>query len=299
MMRSTRLLIATLGALGAFTTQLAAESPIPPGQLNACPPPTCDDHCKNVPYTEPDCWTTPYGPAAADIILVDGELPPTQSPNMLKCNAGPYALCFYSGPPEATGTNSNNNKLPCVVNSGGNSATCTCQYYKSAVNYVDINGILNLHAYQQAVAQCGPTGTGCANITNSSYCAANPTAAQCQEAAVCQYIRDQNAAKPLQSLVPGADTISDFGFSMASNYNMSGVSPCQDGLYAGCMTAACSFPGGVEPANGGLVSCNCPIVRGTFQIGQIRPDGKPYSCDLGSKYVWSAANTINTQTTKP
>lgn len=275
------LLLMTTGA-----TQVEAGSP------NPCPPPSCGSQCANLPYVPTTCWTTPYGPAAADVVQVCGNNPPTTSTNMLKCGAGPYALCFYSGPPEKTGINPQNNNLPCVVDPSGKVANCTCQYYSSGVNYIDINGILNLHAYYQAVAECGASGAGCANIANSDFCAANPQADNCKEATVCQYVRNQNATNASVSLVPGANTISDFGFKMASSYNMKGVSPCASGRYAGCMTAACTFPNGTAPADGGLVQCSCPIVEGPFQIGQIRPDGNPYSCDLGSKHVWSASYTV-------
>lgn len=286
--RSPRLLVSSLSFLLLAATGAAQAQNNP----NLCPPPSCGTQCSNVPYVFNNCWTTPYGPAAADVVQVCGNNAPTTSTNMLKCSSGPYALCFYSGPPEKTGTNPYNNALPCVVDPSGKTANCTCQYYSNGVNYVDINSILNLNAYYQAVAECGASGAGCANIANSDFCSAYPQADTCKEATVCQYVRNQNAKNPSVSLVPNADTISDFGFKMASDYNMKGVSPCSNGRYAGCMTAACTFPNGTAPNDGGLVQCSCPIVQGPFQIGQIRPDGIPYACDLGPTHVWSASYTV-------
>lgn len=274
-----------LGLAAAVSAQVVAPQP--------CPPPQAGKTYSNVPYVATDCWTTPYGPAAADVVRVAGDLPPYKSPNMLRCSKGPYALCFYSGPPEKTGKNANNNNLPCKVDASGKFADCTCQYYSDGENYVDMNGILSLGVWQQTVAQCGEQGKGCANITNIVDCWAEPAAPFCQEAAVCGYIRDQAAGNAAVSLVPGADTISDFGFAMAKDYEATKTTSCPKGRYAGCMTAACKFPGGKAPADGGTVQCNCPIYEGVFQVGQVRPDLKPYSCDLGGGYVWSGSNTVN------
>jgi hypothetical protein len=255
--------------------------------------PKCAPNCKNVPFEKTECWTTQYGPAAADVVLVPEGKTAIDSSNMLQCSAGPYALCFFSGPPERTGIDIHNNKLPCVVDATGKTANCSCQFYSNGVNYVDINGILNLGAYYETVAQCGHEGKKCRNLANTAACDKDPNLPVCQEAVVCQYIRNQNRQKPEQSLWPGADTISDFGFKMAQNYDMKAVTPCETGRYAGCMTAPCTFPGGVKPQDGGIVQCACPVVPGVFQIGQLSPDpNQPYRCNLGDVHVWSASNTI-------
>jgi hypothetical protein len=256
--------------------------------------PKCAPNCKNVPFEKTECWTTQYGPAAADVVMAPAGKKATDSSNMLRCESGPYALCFFSGPPEASGKHpKDNNKLPCIVDPSGKTANCSCQYYSSGENFVDINGILNLGAYYQTVAQCGQDGAGCRNLNNKLKCDATPNLKECQEALVCQYIRNQNRQKPEQSLWPGADTVSDFSFAMASDYDMTSFTPCTTNRYAGCMTAPCTFPGGVAPNDGGIVQCSCPIVQGVFQIGQVSPVAKePYRCNLGDVHVWSASNTV-------
>jgi hypothetical protein len=89
-------------------TPAAASSP----QAGApCPsPPPCGANCSKHPFAPTDCWTTPNGPAKADVIIGVA----TKSTNMLYCNGGTYALCFFSGPPKKTGTNPANKPLPCV-----------------------------------------------------------------------------------------------------------------------------------------------------------------------------------------
>jgi hypothetical protein len=270
---------------------LSAAEPDAKKAPEACPV-TCNENCSNLPYLETECWTTKFGPAKADIVIVEDDNPPTSSPNMLRCEDGPFALCFYSGPPDATGL-PGNNKLPCVLNADGTSANCTCQYYSSKVNYVLINAILNLNAYWETVGACKPNGAMCANSAGCLKSQENP---YCQnEAPVCQYVRNQNAAKPEQSLVPGADTISTFGFAMADRYDMTKQTQCR-GKYAGCMTAACKFPAGVtQPADGSLVQCDCPVAEGNYQIGQTGPN---IQCDIpdgpnGQQYVWSAARSVD------
>lgn len=289
-MLKKRIRLAFSAGLALLAAGAAAVEPAMPSA--ACPSSTSSG------YEVSNCWTTPYGPAAADVVLVEApNTSPTKSPNMLQCESGPYALCFYSGPPEATGKNCpssstcKNNKLPCKVN--GVTATCDCQYYSSGLNFVDINGILNLAVYQETVAACGATGERCRNLANEVVCKERSLLSICKEAPVCQYIREQNAKKPESSLVPNADTISDFSFAMAPNYHSTKTTQCPKGLYAGCMTAACTFPNGVAPADGGIVSCNCPLVTGEFQIGQVRDEqGDGYPCDLGPGYVWSASRTV-------
>lgn len=54
---------------------------------------------------------------------------PLKSNNRLLCDSGPYALCFFSGPPHQTKTNPGNNPLPCVKNESGESASCSGQSY--------------------------------------------------------------------------------------------------------------------------------------------------------------------------
>ena len=116
--------------------------------------------CSNYPYHPTDCWTTPYGPAKADVIIPKPETKTAMtSPNMLYCEGNTYALCFFSGPPTADGqVPSTNTALPCVLSKDGKSANCTCQAYTSGPNFVDINGILNRGAYFETVNVCGTDG---------------------------------------------------------------------------------------------------------------------------------------------
>lgn len=261
---------------------------------NLCPDPApCGDDCSNTPYVENDCWTTVHGPAAANIVIsASGN--PMKSTNMLLCDSGPYALCFFSGPPDKTGTNANNNALPCVMDESGDSASCSCQYYDQGISFVDINGIINQNAYYETVQKCGHDGAGCANmLACGSDSSVSTTSCNMQEAPVCTYVRGQNAQNADQSLVPGYDTISTFSMAMQNDYTML---PTQcEGEYLGCMTAPCSFPEGTtDPKTGLIVQCQCPMAKGKFQLGQKLSSA---DCSIatgsdGTKYLWSAARTV-------
>jgi hypothetical protein len=263
-----------------------------------CPDPApCGDNCSNKPYVENDCWTTAHGPPAANIVIsASGK--PQESTNMLLCDSGPYALCFFSGPPRPTGTKNSiksNNALPCVVNESGDVADCACQYYTSGISFVDINSIINQNAYYQAVQECGHDGAKCANI---QACGSGPgvstQACGMPEATVCQYVRGQNAQSADQSLVPGYDAISTFSLAMAKDYDMTQVTDCA-GPYLGCMTAPCSFQNADDPrSDESIIHCQCPVATGPFQIGQI---GSGVQCTIqlgsyGNRYLWSAARTV-------
>ena len=250
-----------------------------------CPPAPCGEHCSNQPFVPTDCETTAYGPARADVV--------TSSHNFLFCRGGSYALCFFSGPPGAGGTNPGNRALPCVLN--GDVANCTCQVYTSGPYFVDINAILNLGAYYETVAACGPDGSGCANL---HHCGSAGTAEECERhrpAPVCRYVRDQNPNDPSVSLIPKADLVSAFSTAMNDDYAF-GKTPClgaRAGLYAGCMTAPCFFPPGAkQPASDGdPIQCQCPVVSGPYQVGQDDQACKIPPAD-GSIYVWSASYTV-------
>jgi hypothetical protein len=78
-------------------------------------------------------YTTPFGPAYADIWLAQSDFlackPPVGRPFS-------YALCFFSGPAIGTpvpmdGTASVNPPLPCVLSPDGKSADCTCYEIKT------------------------------------------------------------------------------------------------------------------------------------------------------------------------
>jgi hypothetical protein len=287
--------VALLAACGA--TQPAAAAPAAPAAkvptgVSPCPnPPPCKTghECRNYPFAATDCWTSDYGPAKADVVVGN----PVTSPNMLYCEGNTYALCFFSGPPTPTGVSSSNNALPCVLH--GDIASCTCQAYTSGPNFVDINGILNRGAYFQTVNLCGTDGSKCRNLAN---CGPGGDKKGCQDhppAPVCAYVKNQNPNNPKVSLMPKADLISTFSFAMSGKGGpyVLGSTACT-GLYAGCMTAPCTYgPNHKSPtANGELVQCQCPTYNGpNYQIGQ-----KGQSCSItggSASYVWSAANTVN------
>jgi hypothetical protein len=265
-----------------------------PTTIPPCPAdPPCGDDCSNVPFKRTLCATTPYGPARANVVIGN----PLSSTNMLYCHGGSYALCFFSGPPDATGTNDDNRALPCVVSPDGTSANCTCQVYTSGPYYVDINSILNLGAWYETVAACGADGSGCANIVNCGQEGAPvPGCLQQTVPPVCKYLENQNRNDPSVSLIPHADLISAFSFKMDGDYQL-GTSSC-NGLgatYAGCMTAPCFFPPGAPqpPQDGDPIQCECPLFTGDFQVGQFN---QAKNCSIppsnGKSYVWSAANSV-------
>ncbi|MEP7010513.1 MAG: hypothetical protein ABJC13_09345 [Acidobacteriota bacterium] len=275
------------------TAPAPAPAPAPAAQAASasnqpCPnPPKCGTGCSNTPYEPTDCWTTSYGPAAADVVIGNR----ATSTNMLYCSAGTYALCFFSGPPTKG--------LPCLVD--GDVAHCTCQVYSSGGYFVDINGILNLGAYNQTVygssnptvKACGADGSGCANISTCGFDGKKSTCGSLPQAPVCQYVQNENGASPQSSLIPGADLISTFSLAMQKEYTIGLKSEtCPSAPYAGCMTAPCRYPPGTTgtPKDGSTVRCDCPIVTGPYQVGE---EGQ--SCtipsDANGSYVWSAAYT--------
>lgn len=258
---------------------VACGAAIPP----PCPPCGEGENCGNYPFRPTDCWTTKHGPAKADVM--------ESSTNMLYCKEGAFALCFFSGPPTPTGKNPDNQPLPCVLK--GDIASCTCQVYTSGPSFVDINGILNLGAYQQTVQACGQDGSKCANLSTCGKDGTKSGCGQLQQAPVCQYVQNQDPNDPTVSLMPKADLVSTFSMTaMAADYQI-GSTPCE-GRYAGCMTAPCSFAPGAKqpPSNGDPITCECPTFTGKYQIGQFRQQ-----CEIpdsnGASYVWSAANNVS------
>jgi hypothetical protein len=223
-------------------------------------------------------WTTSLGPAYANIVQ--------QSSNFLKC-APPggrpfsYALCYYSGPPQPTGSNPQNPALPCTLSPDGLIANCTCYAISNtgvgakAPYLVDINAISNLYIYQETATTCGKDGSKCPDTS--------------PEAPVCEAINTN-------LLVPGADLISVFSPLYGGDYstNAPPVTQC-NGLYAGCMTAPCKRTGQFDANGNELVNCECPVYNGPFQIGQANqncnanPQGKGGILRPGPQYVWSAA----------
>jgi len=278
-----------------FTASVSAAPPTT-GPLPLCSKvtPACGTNCTNMPFEPTNCWTTPYGPAKADVIVVPAGAKPaaaTSSPNLLSCQGGAYALCFFSGPPAGI---SGGQPLPCTLRRDGTFADCTCQYYSSGTYYVDINGILNQGAYYQAVQQCQADGCGCPNITGKTCQSDAPS-----QASVCTYVNNQ----PSSSFYPQVQIISTFSFAMSppkGSYALATAPPACHGKYAGCMTAACKFADGSAPSShqdGDAIQCECPVYDGDYQVGASGQDCTIPSSN-GKTYIWSASNTVVAPTSK-
>lgn len=191
-------------------------------------------------------------PAYADIVGDFGT-------NFLKCEGGPFALCYYSGP---------EGPLPCDTSKYDTISDCTCTVVEQGPYFVDILGILNREVYEETARACGPDGSGCPDIG---------------DAPVCDVVNEK--LREDEKMFPGADMISVFSFNGAAG--VIGSSSCEPGKYAGCMTAPCFYPDGDGSSD--TVQCLCPNYAGPFQIGQ---DDKEDMCSLGNQHVWSAAYTL-------
>ena len=222
-----------------------------------------------------DTMTTPFGPAYANIW--------TEDTNFLACNPPQgrefsYALCYYSGPNEATGITSDNPPLPCTLSPDGKVANCTCYKLSSGLvplqvpYFVDIHAILNQEIYDETVEACGREGERCAPTTSIT-------------APVCDAINTGQ-------LIPGADLVSVFSPVKKLDYAI-GATLCSGpgSVYAGCMTAPCTDRGETDANGAPLVDCSCPLFEGPFEIGQEAPQNMPpLDCDLGPDNIWSAAH---------
>lgn len=235
--------------------------------------------------------TTPFGPASADIV--------TKAGNFLSCKPSSaedfsYALCYYSGPAVATG-NPGNPVLPCTLSSDGKSANCICYkmtvaQYPSASYLVDINAILNLDVYLDTVKTCGHDGKNCGRQSTATIPA-------------CTAVNDG-------TMMPKGSLVSVFSTKKTANYstpNSKSSTSCTAGKYAGCMTAPCHDTGQTDGAGNALVSCQCPVYDGPFEIGQA---GVPCNANAltpawtaatgkNETYVWSAGHNPKTNPAKP
>jgi hypothetical protein len=153
-------------------------------------------------WSNPENWTTPNGPAYANIVL--------EGTNFVPCRGGPYALCYYSGP------NAPPQDLSCTLTKNGLYANCNCYDIPYGVYFVDINAILNHSVYENTIAQCGVDGSLCQTINS---------------APVCQSVNNG-------TLIPNAKMFSTFSFDCIPT-NGIGQTNCGTSLYAGCMTAPC------------------------------------------------------------
>lgn len=260
-------------------------------------PPPCPG-CKNTPFVPTHCNTTDSGPARANI--VEGNA--LTSPNMLYCpSGGPYALCFFSGPPAPTGPGlpgQPNPTMQCTPDASGEFAHCQCQLFLNGAYYVDINSILNLGAYVQTKNTCGSDGAGCKNMRDCNDKGQDKDSSHtcpATVAPVCAYVDAQYAGPPADALYPNAqaDVVSTFSFALGTQcpggpYQL-GSTSCS-GVYAGCMTAACTIPesAGSDPVNGTLVDCACPLWNGPYEAGQ-----RDQQCPTPANgWVWSAAHSV-------
>ncbi len=240
-----------------------------------------------------DLYTTPFGPAYADILL--------KLQNFLACKPPvgrtfSYALCYYSGaaigtPVPASGA-SYNPPLPCTLSADGKSADCTCygltteEYPPYVPYFIDINGILNLDLYLSTIAVCGHGGANCDPrqpiVSGTAW----------NKAPACK-------AANHNIVTPTAQLISVFSPVKSGDYP-SGATKCTAGKYAGCMTAPCYHTGKFDSAGEELVQCKCPVYDGPFELGQVgvpcdanaltpRPAGGG-SAPAQPQYVWSAAH---------
>ncbi|MGH7813721.1 MAG: hypothetical protein ACREQI_06920 [Candidatus Binataceae bacterium] len=177
-------------------------------QTTASPPPQVVHFVPNSHsfWSNPNNWTTPFGPAYADILLA-----PT---NFVPCRGGPYALCYYSGP------SSGPEDLSCTTTSNGKYANCNCYDIPYGVYFVDINSILNYHVLQKTIAACGSDGANCQTLNS---------------APVCQAVNDG-------TLIPDAKLFSTFSFDCVPTDGI-GLTDCAQEPYAGCMTAPCHSTG--------------------------------------------------------
>lgn len=234
--------------------------------------------CPSSPLEPLECWPSQYGPADANVV--------DSATNFLYCN-GPYALCFYSGPPESIGTG-DDPTLPCVLEENGEYANCRCQLFNGD-NYVDIYAIQNRALYLATVAACGADGSQCQNML----CMNDPRV-DCpdQVAPVCEHILAQGSGSP-DAFYPKAAAVSTYSTEMQSLYGYPDPAEptyCATGLYAGCMTAACDEPG--DSSDGQFTTCRCPTYTGCYQVPKV----ENFGCDLGTQndktYVWSSSNNV-------
>ena len=254
------------------------------------PPPAPEAPAPETPSPEPEvgnCADQPFveRPGAAEDAY-------SQLSNFLRCDSGPYALCYYSGA----------DPLPCDLNEADGTGDCQCQIFEASIKdpmYVEIGGILNKCIYDETVAQCGEDGSKCKNM-----CFGRTDLAECdgatekhREAVVCDYIRNGQ-------FDPGAEYISTFSLAKVlvpgSDEQFKLGSNGETGRYAGCMTASCTGLTVDEVNGGSYTTCACPLwpeddsaAEYTFgrrceKVGDAPPDS-PKHCRLHEDQVWSAA----------
>lgn len=217
--------------------------------------------------------------------------------DFLACTGNPYALCYYSGPQEATPPGQDATPpLPCTID-GPLRADCTCYAITEALhrpgtryNFVLVGSILNPQIREETQLRCGEDGSNCLNMANLASGQCNPDdphiaeLEECQPAPVCSHLGDLETGAP-QTLYPDTDAtlISTFSFYSSQVHDFGSHSCSEEDirLYAGCMTAPCTDEDG-----DGLAECACPLYDGPYQVGQ---DYDGLQCNILPN-VWSAAN---------
>lgn len=242
-------------------------------------PTTCEEDCP-APYVENQFWTSEYGTAAADVL--------TEPTNFLACTSNDYALCYFSGPNEASKGKKGTTlpALPCTVSKDNpDYADCRC-YAETGESYVSINSIANTEAYIETVRTCGLAGEKCVNMVSQAVdelaTKMGMSLKTLATAPVCSYL--QSGSDGMITMAPNAELASTFSFAETKNYHAKQTT-CSTALpYAGCMTASCTFEKDANGNKTGFANCRCPIFTGPFQVGQAN-----VQCNLGGDNVWSAA----------
>lgn len=184
-------------------------------------------------WDNPANWTTPYGPAYADV--------QTSSTQFLPCIGGPIALCYYSGP----------DPQPCIPTENGRFADCTCFEIPYGPYFVLQTAILNAFVYQQTVAVCGEDGSLCTEPNTAPVCA----------------VINENR------LIPGADMLSAFSFACVPSEGLGQTTctplpyagcmtaPCYRTSEKGIVSCQCPTFTGPFQVGSNLAQCQLPAGR--------------------------------------
>lgn len=252
LMAAGSLLLLSFGPTVSLTAQ-SQISPAPHTQQKAAPesPSYLDDPANWKQQFVPDSrlfwdnsknWTTNYGPAYRDTI---------EGPAQMVACSSQFALCFHSGAAP----------YPCTISPDGRSANCLCTV-ATETNYTLITAILNYPVYTATVQACGANGAECPSVGS---------------APVCSYLNNG-------ALIPGAAVLSTYDpeshreLLKAFATSNAGLTTCDKGAYAACMTAPCDLN------SDGTANCKCPVFYGRFQLV-----GRNAQCSLGGSLVPSAS----------
>lgn len=198
-----------------------------------------------------DRYTTPFGPAYADIWVKQANFLACKPPLKQRFT---YALCFFSGPAVPTpvptdGSVSPNPPLPCVLSADGKSADCTCyalsteQYPPLIPYFIDINAILNLDLNWRTIRECGHDGSLCGPRTPFR------GDARWNQAPVCR-TANRDRVLPDTPLISVFSPVKNADYATGADPNSTS---CGTAKYAGCMTAPCRPTGKLDASGHELV----------------------------------------------